>query len=413
MNPTAQWLITLAIRNGTAITRMSAGLSLILLAGCSEKAPAPPPPVPQVEVITVTAQTVPDEPEFIGQTEAFRPVEIRPQVTGIIKEVYFTEGRNVKKNDRLYLIDPVPFKAVYLSGKARVAQAQARLVQAEQELARVKPLLEEQAVSQKNVDDAVAEMLGAKATLEAAQSELIKAKFDLDNTLITAPVNGRIGRSHFYEGRLVSAQTTLLTTIDQLDPMYVNVNVPESYLLRRRRELAEHRVQRPDIFQLHGVMTFSDGTVYPEEGILDFADVTLRSETGMLQARFTFPNPEGGFSPGKSYFYPGQFVKVRLKGYIRTDAILIPQRAVQQGPKGSFVYVIDKEDKAELRPIRASTWHEKEWLIEDGLRPGERVVVEGFHRIQPGVQVNAIPYQNGDATAPDSPAGEKITQKAP
>lgn len=401
---------TLAIQNGTAVVRVRAGLFLILLAGCSEKAPAPPPPVPQVEVITVATQTVPDEPEFIGQTEAFRPVEIRPQVTGIIKKVFFTEGRNVKEGDKLYLIDQVPFSAAFLSGKAKVAQAQARLVQAEQEAARVQPLLEEQAVSQKNVDDAVAEMLGARAALEAAQSDLIKAKFDLDNTLITAPVNGRIGRSHFYEGRLVSAQTTLLATIDQLDPMYVNVNVPESYLLRRRRELAEHKVQRPDIFQLHGVMTFSDGSVYPEEGILDFADVSLRPETGTLQGRFTFPNPEGGFSPGQSYFYPGQFVKIRLKGYIRTGAILIPQRAVQQGPKGSFVYVIDKEDKAELRLIEASTWHEKEWLIEDGLHPGERVVVEGFHRIQPGAHVDVIPYRNGEASS--NPAGEETPQKA-
>lgn len=391
-------MVNLATRAGTIVARLNIALLLILFAGCSEKAPPPAPPTPQVEVITVTTQRVADEPEFIGQTEAFRPVEIRPQVTGIIQKVFFTEGRNVKINDRLYLIDPVPFKAIYLSGKAKVAQAQAQLVQAEQDLARVKPLLEEQAVSKKNVDDAVAAMLGAKAALEAAQSDLVKAKFDLDNTLITAPVNGRIGRSHFYEGRLVSAQTALLTTIDQLDPMYVNVGVPESYLLRRRRELAEQKIQRPDIFQLRGVMTFSDGSIYPQEGILDFADVTLRSETGMLQARFTFPNPEGGFSPGQSYFYPGQFVKIRLKGYIRTDAILIPQRAVQQGPKGSFVYVIDGENKAELQPVLASTWRGNEWLIESGLRSGDRVVVEGFHRIQPGIQVNAIQYQGKPAS---------------
>ncbi|MDE2365538.1 MAG: efflux RND transporter periplasmic adaptor subunit, partial [Betaproteobacteria bacterium] len=303
--------------------------------------------------------------------------------------------------DKLYLIDPVPFRAAYLTTQARVAQAQARVVQTEQDVARVKPLLAAQAVSRKNVDDAVAEALAAKAALEAAQSDLVKAKFDLDNTLITAPVNGRIGRSNFYEGRLVSAQTTLLTTIDQLDPMYVNVNVPESYLLRRRRELAEHKVQRPDIFHLRGMMTFSDGSVYPEEGILDFADVTLRSETGMLQARFTFPNPEGGLSPGQSYFYPGQFVKIRLKGYIRTGAILIPQRAVHLGPKGSFVYVVDKDDKAELRPVQASAWRGNDWLIESGLHPGERVVVEGFYRIQPGIKVNAVQYQNKET----SPAG--------
>ncbi len=375
------------------------GTFLVLSGGCSQNEPPAQAPPPEVEVVTVTARTVPDEPEFIGQTQAFRPVEIRPQVTGIIKQLFFTEGRNVKKGDKLYLIDPVPFKAAYLNSNARVAQAQARLIQAQQEVARVKPLLEEQAVSQKNVDDAVAEMLSAKAGLEAAQSDVIKAKFDLDNTLIVAPVNGRIGRSHFYEGRLVSAQTTLLTTIDQLDPMYVNVNVPESYLLRRRRELAEHKVQRPDIFQLRGIMTFSDGSVYPEEGVLDFSDVSLRPETGTLQGRFTFPNPEGGFSPGHSYFYPGQFVRIRIKGYIRTDAILIPQRAVQQGPSGSFVYVIGEHDKAELRPVDATSWHRKDWLIESGLKPGERVVVEGFHRVRPGIQVNAVQYRADKASS--------------
>ena len=406
-------LVRLTMRIGMTTVCMSAVLCLVLLFGYSGKPPPhAAPPVPQVEVITVATQTIQDEPEFIGQTEAFRPVEIRAQVSGIIKKVFFTEGRNVKKSDQLYLIDPVPFKAIYLSSKAKVAQAQARFNLAKQDLARVKPLLEQQAVSKKNVDDAQAEVLGAQAALESAQNDLIKAKFDLDNTLITAPVNGRIGRSHFYEGRLISAQTTLLATIDQLDPMYVNVSVPESYLLRRRRELAEHKVQRPDIFQLRGVMTFSDGSVYPQEGVLDFADVALRPETGTLQGRFVFPNPEGGFSPGQSYFYPGQFVKIRIKGYTRTGAILIPQRAVQQGPSGSFVYVIDKEEKAELRAIRASMWRGKEWLIEDGLHPGERVVVEGFYRILPGVQVNAIPYQK-EKNSSMAPAEEPTVQNTP
>jgi membrane fusion protein (multidrug efflux system) len=403
-------------RHKISILVMLAGLGL--LAGCEQtSAPAPPPVPPMVEVMTVTTQTVTDEPEFIGQTEAFRPVEIRAQVTGIIKKVFFIEGRNVKKGDRLYLIDPVPFKGEYLSAKAKVTQAKARLVQAKQDLARVKPLLEEQAVSQKDVDDAVAEGLAAKAALEAAQGDLVKSRFDLGNTLITAPVNGRIGRSRFYEGRLVSAQTDLLTTIDQLDPMYVNVSVPESYLLRRRRELAEHKVQRPDLFQLRGVMTFADGSVYPHEGKLDFADVGLRSETGTLQGRFVFPNPEGNLSPGQSYFYPGQFVKIRLTGYIRTGAILIPQRAVQQGPKGTFINLVDAEGKIEVREVHATSWKGSDWLIEDGLHSGERVVVEGFHRIQPGVQVNTMPFQNGESSSgsqsQESLTGPEVTQETP
>ena len=395
------------VRTTASSTLISILMCLLLsFSACKqETGPAPNPPPPIVEVVTVTTQTVTDEPEFIGQTEAFRPVEIRVQLTGIIKEVFFTEGRNVKKGDRLYLIDPVPFKGDFLSAKAKVTQAQAKFVQANQNLARVKPLLEEQAVSQKDVDDAVAEQLAAKAALESAQGDLVKSKFDLGNTVVTAPVHGRIGRSRFYEGRLVSAQTDLLTTIDQLDPMYVNVSVPESYLLRRRRELAEQKVQRPELFQLRGVMTFADGSVYPYEGQLDFADVGLRAATGTLQGRFVFPNPEGGFSPGQSYFYPGQFVRIRLKGYIRTNAILIPQRAVQQGPTGTFVNIVGADETIEVREVQATSWKGSDWLIEAGLQPGERLVVEGFHRIQPGVQVNPVPFQNGKSTT-ESPSQE-------
>ncbi|AKH39431.1 efflux RND transporter periplasmic adaptor subunit [Nitrosomonas sp. PLL12] len=408
-----QRLTVLIARTGHVVTGMSVSLCLLLLAGCDEQPSTDLlPPVPQVEVMTVTARTIEDQPEFIGQTEAFRPVEIRSQVSGIIKKVFFTEGRDVKEGDRLYLIDPVPFKAIYLSSKAKVAEAQARVTQARNDLERVKPLLKKQAVSKKDVDDAEAEVLAARAALEAAQNDLIKAKFDLDNTLITAPVSGRIGRSKFYEGRLISAQTTLLATIDQLDPMYVNVSVPESYLLRRRRELADQKIQRPDIFQLRGIMIFSDGSVYPEEGVLDFADIALRPETGTLQGRFKFPNPEGKEAPGRSYFFPGQFVKIRLKGYIRTNAILIPQRAVQQGTTGSFVYVIDEEEKAELRPVQASTWHGDEWLIDSGLHVGERVVVGGFHRVLPGTRVNAVEMQNESISA-STPSADHVTYKMP
>ncbi|CAD84080.1 MULTISPECIES: efflux RND transporter periplasmic adaptor subunit [Nitrosomonas] len=387
------------MQTGRTITDIRTGVLLIaFLAGCSmQSSTDSQPPVPQVYVTTVTTRTIVEEPEFIGQTESFRPVEIRSQVNGIIKKIFFTEGRNIKKGDKLYLIDPVPFNAVYKNSRAMVTQARARLDQANKDLARVQPLLKQKAVSKKEVDDAVVEVRSARAALEAAQNVMIKAKFDLDNTLITAPVEGRINRSQFYEGRLVEAQTNLLTTIDQLDPMYVNVNIPESYLLRLRRELSEHKLERPEsIFQLSGVMTFSDGSIYPEEGLLDFEDIVIRPETGMLLGRFVFSNPAGKNAPGEAHLYPGQFVKVRIKGYSRTGAILIPQRAVQQQPSGSFVYVIN-EGKAELRPVQASAWQGNEWLIESGLQAGEQVVVEGIHRIHPGVQVNPVPYQQEES----------------
>ena len=355
--------------------------------GCKEEkgnAGSTPPAAPQVEVVTVMARTVPDEPEFIGEAEASRPVEIRSQVTGILKAVLFLEGRAIKKGANLYQIDPVPFEAAYKGAQARIAEAEARLVQAKQDLARVKPLLEAQAVSQKDVDDAIAEDLAAKAALQRAQADLIKAKFDFDNTRIIAPIDGLIERSRYYEGRLVSAQTDLLTVIHRIDPMYVVVNVPESFLLKRRQDAIAVGLQHPGLAQLKGTVIFADGSTYNHEGVLDFADVGLRTETGARRARFVLPNPDG-------VLLPGQFVKVRFKGTMKDHALLVPQRAVQQGPQGPIVFVVGEGDKVEIRPIKASRWQDKEWIIESGVRSGEQVVVSGFHMARPGAAVKPIP----------------------
>ena len=381
-----------------------AGAVMAGLPGCKQEAASTPaPPIPEVQVITVTTQSVPDEPEFIGQTESSRPVEIRSQVTGIIKAWSFQEGRDVKKGARLYQIDPVPFQAALLSAKAKVAQAGARLVQAEQNLARVKPLLAEQAVSQKDVDDAVAEELAAKAALEAAKGDLVKAKFDFDNTLITAPIDGMIERTRVYEGRLVAAQSDLLTIVHQVDPMYVTVSAPESFLLKRQRDIIAKKIQHPGVYQLRGTIIFLDGTTYPHEGTLDLLDVGMRTETGSRPARVTFPNPE-------RLLVPGQFVTVRFKGTVKTEAILVPQRAVQQGPKGPVLYVVANGDKVEIRDVQATSWQGNQWLIEEGLHAGEQVVVGGFQRIMPGVPVKPVPYTEAETAPVSQPTDTKREQ---
>lgn len=372
------------------ITRKRLALGGVLFIGASglfgckgEAGSSAPRPIPEVQVVEITTQTVPDEPEFIGQAEASSIVEIRPQVTGIIKQRFFSEGRDVKQGDRLYEIDPVPFQAAYASAKARVAQAEARVVQAKQNLARVKPLLVEDAVSQKDVDDAIAEDLAARAALEAARGDLVKAKFDLDNTLIIAPVDGLIERTRYYQGRLVTAQTDLLTVIHQVDPMYVIVSAPESFLLKRRRDTLSKRIQHPGIYSLTGTIIFVDGTTYAHDGVLDFADIGLRAETGSRQARVVFPNPD-------RVLLPGQFVTVRFHGVSKPNAILVPQRAVQQGPKGAVVYVVGQSDQVEARDVKATDWQGDQWIIEEGLRAGERVMVEGFQRVMPGAQVKPV-----------------------
>jgi membrane fusion protein (multidrug efflux system) len=370
-------------------------LAVMAVTGCKPSAGSvPAPQSPQVEVITVSTESVPDEPEFIGQAEASSIVEIRPQATGIIKQRYFSEGRDVKKGDRLYEIDPIPFKAAEISAKAREAQAEARLVQAKQNLARVKPLLAEDAVSQKDVDDAIAENLGARAALEAARGDLVKAKFDLDNTVIMAPVDGLIERTRFYQGRLVTAQTDLLTVIHQVDPMYVIVSAPESFLLKRRRDTLSKQIQHPGVYSLTGTAIFVDKTTYPHQGQLDFTDISLRTETGSRQARVVFPNPD-------RVLLPGQFLTVRFHGVSKPHAILVPQRAVQQGAKGAIVYVVGQGDKVEVRDVKATDWLGDRWLIEDGLRVGERVVVDGFQRVMPGAQVKVVPVSSaGTETIP-------------
>jgi membrane fusion protein (multidrug efflux system) len=379
-------------------------LGLTGLPGCKQEAASTPaPPIPEVPVVTVSSGTMPDEPEFIGQTEASRPVEIRSQVTGILKERFFAEGRDVKRGDRLYQIDPIPFKAAMSSANARVAQAEARLVQAKQNSARVKPLLAEQAVSQKDVDDAVAEEMAAKAALEGAKGDQVKAKFDLDNSLITAPISGRIERSRLYEGRLISAQTDLLTTIHQLDPMYVNASAPETFVLKRFRDRATQRIQGATLYELRGVITFADGSTYAHEGKFDLLEVGVRSATGTRDFRVIFPNPN-------NVLFPGQFVKVRILGAVRTGVILIPQSAVQQGPKGPIVFVVGPDNKVEIRPVLATSWRGSQWSIEEGLREGERVIIAGFHMIAPGVPVKAVPYNQPDPAVSRQPADAKPEQ---
>jgi membrane fusion protein, multidrug efflux system len=267
-----------------------------------------------------------------------------------------------------------------------VSQSEARLVQAKQNLKRVKPLLAEHAVSQKDFDDAVAEELAAKAALDTAKGDLIRAKFDLDNTVILAPINGLIERTRVYEGRLVSAQTDLLTIIHQIDPMYVVVNAPEAFLIKRREDIAAKKIQHPGVYKLTGTLIFLNGSQYPDEGTLDLLDVGLRSDTGERPGRVTFPNKDG-------ILIPGQFVTVRFHGVSRSSVMVIPQRAVLQGPRGPIVYLVDADNKVEIRDVKATVWKGNQWLVEEGLAAGEQVVVDSLQRIIPGSTVKPVPVE--------------------
>jgi len=259
-------------------------------------------------------------------------------------------------------------------------------------------------VSQKDVDDAVAEDLSARAALEGANADVVKSKFDLDNTLIVAPISGRIERSRVFEGRLISAQTDLLTMLHQLDPMYVYASAPETFVLKRFRDRAEKRVQGATLYQLKGAITFADGSTYPHHGALDLLDVSVRTATGTRDFRVTFPNPDKVLSPG-------QFVTMRVLGAVRTDVILVPQKVVQQGPKGSIVYVVGEGDKVELRDVQATAWRGSQWVVEEGLHASDRVVMDGFAKIGPGMQVKPVAATESNV-APAAPPGARKSEGA-
>jgi membrane fusion protein, multidrug efflux system len=358
---------------------------------------------PEVQVITLVAQTVADEPEFLGETEASRVVEIRSQVTGLLKERFYKEGRDIKKGQKLYEIDQIPFQAAVHSAEANIDQAQARLVQARQNRARLQPLLEENAVSRKDVDDAIAEDLAAKAALNRAKADLVKAKFDLDNTRIVAPIDGRVERSRVHEGRLITAQSDLLTVLHQLDPIYVNGSAPEVFVLRRIQDRLDKKIlyfDTSDPYQMKAIMTLADGATYAHQGQLEVLEVGMRAATGGLDFRVVFPNPD-------KRLLPGQFVKVHMVGAKRPNMMLVPQQAVQQGLKGSFVYIVGPESKVAPRNIRTMNWQRDQWMVESGIEQGERIVVEGIQRIRPGIQVKAIEWKNESQATELSPGETK------
>ncbi|HEX6268446.1 MAG TPA: efflux RND transporter periplasmic adaptor subunit [Burkholderiales bacterium] len=335
-------------------------------------------PPAQVNAMTVALQSLPETFEYVGQTAGSREVEVRARVTGILLSRNFEEGGRVKKGQSLFTIDPAPIQAVANRAAADVAAAQARLEQARRNAARLKPLYAEQAVSQKEYDDAVsAELIGA-ADLKAAQARLAEARLNLEYTRVESPVSGVASRALRSEGSLVSGPEVLLTTVMQVDPIWVNFGIPDTEQARLQKEAAQGRLNLPKNFQVE--LRLADGSLYPQKGKLDFADVRISPATGTREARAEMPNPNG-------VLRPGQFVRVILRGATRPNAVTVPQRAVLEGPQGKFVYVINAQGQAEARPVEAGPWSGESWIIASGLKAGERVITDGVMKIGPGAPV--------------------------
>ena len=368
---------------------VAASLS-VLLAACGPSsgnqaghgAPGGGMPPAAVSTITVQPKAVLAPFEYTGQTAGSREVEVRARVRGILLSRNFTEGGTVKKGQSLYTIDPAPFRAALARAEADLAGALARLEQVRRNAARLRPLYAEKAVSQKDYDDAVSAEAIGEAEVKAARARLLEARLDHEYTRVEAPVSGIAGRSLESEGTLVSGPEVLLTRITQVDPMWVNFGIPDADQLRMGSEAEAGRLVLPKDGRFEVRLRLADGQVYPRTGWLTFSDVRVSGQTGTSDARAVIANPDAKLRPG-------QFVRVTLSGATRPDAVLVPQRAVLEGPQGKFVYVVDEKSAAQARPVEVGEWAGSDWIITGGLKTGEQVIIDGVMRIGPGAPVQA------------------------
>ena len=347
------------------------------------------PPIP-VAVEEVRPHDVAIEFEYPAQTAGSREVEVRARVSGILLKRNYEEGAAVRPGQSLFLIDPAQYEAAESRAEADVASAEARLNTAARNAKRTRPLYEAKAASQKDLDDAVSAEEVAGADLKSARAKLADAKRDLAYTKVEAPVAGVTSRSLKSEGTLIAGPQDLLTTVSQVDPIYVNFGLSEADQAALKRDAAAGKLVLPKDGRFDVAIRFEDGRVYSRAGKLVFTDVRVNNQTGTSDARAEVPNPNAEVRPG-------QFVRVVLKGAKRVNAMTVPQRAVQEGPQGKVVYVIGKENKAEPRPVTLGDWTGKEWVVLSGVAPGDKVITDGLMKV---MMMPGAPVQVGDPNAP-------------
>lgn len=356
------------------------GAGLLLLAGCGADAPPAPPP-PEVEIVTIKSQPIANVIELPGRVQAIRTAEVRARVDGIVQRRLFEEGTDVRAGQALFAIDPRELRANLNAIQATLARAQANAANAQQDVNRYRPLLADQAISKQEYDAAVARLRTAQADVSQARAQVESARLSLGYTTVTAPISGRAGRAQVTEGALVSAAGgTLLTTIEQIDPIYVNFSQSSSDLLAIRRDITSGRLNLPSLERVEVTLELEDGTTYAQPGHIDFLDLAIDEATGTAALRAEFPNP------GR-LLLPGQFVRAHIRAGTKASGIMVPQRAVVVGPQGGTVMVVGAKDIVEARPVRLGNLDGGNWVVLDGLKPGDRVVVSGLQKIQPGAPV--------------------------
>jgi membrane fusion protein, multidrug efflux system len=353
------------------------------------KAAVAPPP-PEVGVLVAQPAETPLPVEYAGRVVGFRNVEVRPRVGGLLLKREYDEGAKVKEGDVLFRIDPATYEVALSRAEAQRQQAQAALRQAEENFKRIEQLSSKAIATERQLDDALAQRDQARASIQLADAEIRNARLNLDYTTVVAPVSGVTALQSPPVGTLIQAQQTLLTTITQLDPAYVRFSFTDTEA-QDFRELNKRRAKPIVAEDLTVELHYSNGAVYPHKGRIDTAAQRVDLQTGTIEARTIFPNPDGAL-------IPGQFVRIVVGGVTLPDAIVIPSQAISQGPQGPSVFVVSDNDVAQARPVRLGQEVAGGLVVQDGLKPGERVIVDGLIRVRPGAPVKPVP-------APPAPRG--------
>jgi membrane fusion protein (multidrug efflux system) len=376
--------------NGTLFRRQAfvpgwaalVGMSSLLLVACGsgskEAAEAPPP---GVLVAQVAMRQISETVEYVGQTVAVNDVSLRAQVEGYLLERKFDEGRDVEQGDELFLIDPALYEAGVAAAEGAVAEARAEVSRADKDAKRYRSLAQKQSVSQQALDKAESELLQASAILKTAESQLLKAQIDLSHTVITAPISGRIGRAAASVGGLVTPLTGELARLVELDPIYANFSVSERDVIEAKRRFQTGNVEL-ELDRIEVTLRLPDGSLYEHVGRVDFIDNVVDRKTGTIVLRARFDNPQ-------KLLVPGLYVSTMLGREETTDKLIIPQSAVQEDQAGMFVMVVAPDSTVELRRISTGQAYAGELVVNDGLEPGEQVIVEGIQKVRPGLVVDA------------------------
>lgn len=353
---------------------------ILILTGCHEEKKIPPPPI-QVTVAKMESQTIPQVFEFVGFTKSSHPVDIYARVQGYIDKIGYIEGGMVEKGDLLFQLDPRPFIAAADRAKGMLSKEEANLWNARVTRERLEPLYAQHAASRRDLDNAIAAQLAAEASVQSAKANLIEAELNLSYTTILSPISGLTGRAKYREGTLITpGENAELTTVSVLDPIWVDFNVPSNDMLKNREELRQGYLLYPKDMDFTMQIVLADGTIFPYEGKANFASPNLDERTGTMLVRAAFPNPYQTLKPG-------EFARVRALGSVRPNSLFVPQSAVLESKSGTIVYVVNENDQAEMRPVVAGNWYEKSWVILQGLNVGDRVIVDGVNKVQPGTVV--------------------------